>query len=163
MGSSYSCTLLERTTKHFVPSCNWLSVILTSHFGVETALSWFSSLSSVTDRAVFRLLVQKYLLAHVRRHLMFLLRFSGMWRPIVEGDIPTFRRITTQKICKFGTYHEQQEGPHRTTYRKRKLVHGSTLLLGFEHTIPRSTTHRLFRPLRCAASNMDSMKLKTYT
>jgi len=60
-------------------------------------------MSSVTDRAVFRLLIQEDHLTRIRQHLMFLQRCCGMWHPIVQRQIPTFRRIITQKICNFKT------------------------------------------------------------
>ena len=87
-----------------------------------------------------------------------------MWRHIVERVTPTFRTITTQQICNFCTY---KKGTHRTTHTKSKRVHGSKLQLGFQHTIPRSTPnavrHSTLRPLWCAATHIDSTKLKAYT
>ena len=71
MSSLKSCTLLERKTKHFIPSCDWLNVILTSHFRMEIALGLFSSLSFATDWVLFCLLVHKYRLTCIMRHLMF--------------------------------------------------------------------------------------------
>ena len=131
---------------------------------MQTALGLHSSLSSVTDRVVVRFLVQKYRLTWMTQHLTSYLRCPSMWRHIVERVTPTFRTITTQQICNFSTY---KKGTHRTTHTKSKRVHGSKLQLGFQHTIPRSTPnavrHSTLRPLWCAATHIDSTKLKAYT